>query len=286
MLSEASQGLRRDSRPEETEVMTVDRPAVKPAGVISRLIEAIPIWKRAEVRLTWAHTDATIEKISHGLDLDMEAAHLLSRTNPLDDYQRHRAMPRGTDGVKFAREAMSYECRMSGSAEIIHERWADVIDEIKAKSESNNLIDVASLTPDIDSARQSIGYLSSKISLAERTAVRLAYACNADINMDDIANAFSLDRGTVSHLTRNDIGSSANMNRGKLGIKQAKDLFFRDQVAVRGPEVRDGRLWTECLIQARQLKNKLLESLDWRLVDTLAKSGGQSNPLLIELGAK
>lgn len=287
MLSEATRGLRRDSGPVEETFMVADRPAIKMQGIVFRILEGIKPWQRAEIRLTYALSDAETDEIALAVGVDREAVYLITRANPLDDPRRHREMPRGHDGIVLSKEFAVQDCGVSGSSANTNKAWERVIEEIKENSSGNPMVDVSALTPDMG-ARINSGR-AGKQALAEvgpvmRLAVRLAYT-QTDMESESIAIELGLAPSITSRLTRSDEGKSSPMNRGTLGIRQTKDLFFSERQVRRSTADTDEAAWVEALIDVRNMKLPMLKDLDWRFVDLMAKAREAGNPLLVDLGA-
>ena len=286
MLTEASRGFRKESAPEVPPMIGVARPVVRHESVVQRLLETVPVWQRSEIRLTFALTDASVGDIARALDVDREAVLLITRSNPLDDPRRHKEMPRGRDGIRFTKEAVQMDKRVSGGSAQLDALWEQTIEELRQQSKGNALIDVASLTPEIGqqgSTERKLSDAAAALPASDRVAVRLAFAINRTVEIEDIAKALGIDKAIVYRLTRNSSGVSTAMNRGSLGIRQTKDFFTAEQAVGRGSPVKDEAGWLRTLIAVRRMKHKLLKNLDWRLVDLATKAEGLTNPLLISL---
>lgn len=266
--------------------MTYSRYNARHSGTISRLLSTLPAWQRAEIRLTFAMTDADVVGIADAAGIDAETVYLITRRNPYDDPRLHQEMPRGPNGCLFAKEMMQQDRQFSGSSAAVQRMWEKTIDEIQAAPCCGNLIDPSSLTPEIGSRRCTLSF-SKKDAVAidetTRVAVRLAFVTNSGLDEADIASALHVDEKAVRHLTRCRIGSSEPINRGAHGIEQTKDMFFAERTHARSNGARDENAWIACLISVRQLRNALLKGLDWRLLDAVAKVGNYTNPLLIDL---
>lgn len=288
MLTEANRALRKESAPKEPAMIGIARPVVRHEAQAQGVLDGIPAWQRAEVRLTFALTKAGVADIAVALRLDREAVLLITRTNPLDDPRRHQEMSRGKDGVKFAKEAMQYDRRISGSSARLNALWEETLSEVCENSKGNPLIDVKALAPEIgavvDTARK-LNDAVAAISPATRVAVRLAFAVNRNLEIGEIAEALGQDKGVVHRLTRNGPGESGAMNHGDTGIQQTKDLFMSERAVGRGSAIMDEAGWLRALIVVREMKSRLLKDLDWRLVDLAAKGRGLGNPLLVSLEA-
>ncbi|PIW26237.1 MAG: hypothetical protein COW30_16060 [Rhodospirillales bacterium CG15_BIG_FIL_POST_REV_8_21_14_020_66_15] len=266
----------------------IARPVVKLVSDVQRLLDAIPVWKRAEVRLTFALSDGRVEDIARALKLDREAVYLITRLNPVDDPRRHWEMGRGSAGVAFAKEGYFADRRFSGSTAVLAERWEAAIEEVKQKSEGNCLIDVAALTDEIANAinpERRLNEAAAAVVPAQRVAVRLAFAVNPRLGAAEIADALGMDAIIVQRLTRRAERSSDPINRGDAGIQETKGMFMSEQAVGRGSPVRDEAGWLAALVTVRATKNRLLKDLDWRLVDLAAQAKGLGNPLLVSLEA-
>lgn len=288
MLTESIRRLRKEPALKEPPMMGVVRPVVRLDAQVQRTLEAIPVWKRAEVRLTFALSDAEIGEIARALKLDREAVYLITRLNPVDDPRRHREMARGNAGITFAREASFADRRVSGSTATLAERWKATIDEVKEKSEGNSLIDVDALTPEIGKAVNSERLLNEAVAAvtpAQRVAARLAFVVNPRLGVAEIAAALDMDASVVQRLTRRAERTSDPMSRGEAGIRLTKDAFMIEKAVGRGNPVKDEAGWLAALVTVRAMKNRLLKDLDWRLVDLAAQAKGLGNQLLVSLEA-